>query len=91
MFENFLPLFVNHSAEYGVYNLAYKLVLLFVFVCVDIYLIKMGINMQRLLRKTGHVKGYCGEIMIAVVYTLWCGHYYNYHILKPTVIFLIYN
>ena len=45
MFENIQSAFASHSATFGLANLIYKLVLLLFFVCVDIYLIRMGFNM----------------------------------------------
>ena len=58
------------------------------FVCLHVYLICMGVQMQRLFRDFGYIKGYSGEIFIGVTYFLFCGHIAKYFVM-PTVIYLI--
>ena len=50
----------------------------------------MGIDMRVLFRKYGHSKGYCGEIFLAISYTLFFfGRHVKYNIIRPILIFLI--
>lgn len=75
----------------GLPNLVFKIILLIVFVSVDIYLINMGLKTQQLLRRIGHTKGYLGEYLIVILYMLWICHYVRFHILIPSVTYLVAN
>ena len=64
--------------------------LLFLFnIYVNIYLIKMALEMRRLFRRYGHVTDYKGEIFLAVIYFIY-GIYLSYsYLLKRLVDILI--
>ena len=43
------------------------------------------------MRRIGHTKGYIGEYLIMILYLLWICHYVRFHVLIPSVTYLIVN
>ena len=70
----------------------YNLVLLVIFAGVDIYLIHMGFNMEKVFRNTRCVQGYYIETMLISVYAVyWIFYYMKDLILEPVVVYLVWT
>ena len=88
MIFRFLTLEINQSylIIYGVICAAG----LFVFLGSNIYLLRMLYQLQDLLRKYGHVKGYKGEMLFAVLFVCHLIFFHFTHlILEPIIIVLL--
>lgn len=69
--------------------LALSFLALFVLVYSHCYLIIMAVKMQRLFRQYGHIKGYCGEILIAICYSMFCFYLSLWYLVQPITIVVI--
>ena len=49
----------------------------------------MGVEMQLLFRKYNHIRGYYGEIMLAIVYTIYAVFLLYNYIFRPLINLLI--
>ena len=72
------------------YNFVQQLVSFLVFVAAHIYLLDMGVNLQALFRRHGHVKGYKGEIFIGIMYFFYLA-YLILTLVQPFVILRIFT
>lgn len=88
---SFFPEFTS-SPLYGQYQLIYACLAFVVFFSAHVYILDMFVNMQRLLRKYGHVKGNWREIFIFTVYFFYFMGYVLWpNLLRPILVFKINN
>mgnify|MGYP007078289946 CR=1 FL=1 len=69
------------SKQFALINFSVNIGSTILAVIVNIYLICMGLKMQHVPRKYEHVKGYKGELLIAVLYLLHLIMTFYWHIL----------
>ena len=74
------------SLVYMIFCLAFLVIRL----SVHAYLIKMALINQFLFRLYGHIKGYRGEIFLAIVYSIFViGGIVYFHVFRPVIGYLI--
>lgn len=73
------------TAWYAYFNLVIKAISLILRIIVHVYLIKMVLRMQALLRQYNHVKGYSGERLVFIMYIIFCGNLVYWYMFKPVL------
>lgn len=66
-----------------------SLITIVVRVAAHVYILGIGLNLQRLLRRFKHITGYKGEVVIALYYLAFSGYLIFWQIVTPVIIFVV--
>ena len=79
----------THSDLFAIFNSMIKIIGLFVRMSAHIYLIRIALKMQILLRKSKLASGKSPDVLIICCYCFYCGYLFYWYLLKPSIRLLI--